>query len=304
MKKEKFDYELLARLDSYLPIIEFRKKVQNAVLDMMKKVVISQDHVYTRVSDNKFLLGVTSVSGLVPKDWMSAWGAKEAVKALGYSDYPEDTKQAEIMLEKLKKATLSQYLAILKEAKGASSRKSKEAQINGSAGHKWIEDYIRAKIRNESTPKLPDEKDMLARPLNQFVAWEQKNILLWILSEARVCDTGKEYAGTLDALALMKDNTSAIIDAKFSSHISPEYALQLAAYKATFENYGIVIDKRIIIRLPKTLEKDEWDSVNKKYNKIENTIEVKEIDTPYNFDIATFYSAIQVKKWCNYILKK
>lgn len=303
MKELTYNRETEQFIRSAMERVQTQDKLRNAVLDMMSKVVIDENHNYTRVSDGKWLAGVTSVSGLVPKEWLSAWGAKEAVKDLGYSDFPEDTERAEEMFAKIKKCKkIEDYIAILKEAKGASFRKSKDALVDGKAGHEWIENYIKACMRFEDMPKIPT--GMLERPIKQFVQWAEENVDYWILSEARVCDIEREYAGTLDAVAKMKDGSLALIDAKFASHISFEYHLQTAGYQATFEKYGIQFDKRIIVRLPKTLEKPEWDNKKKKYVMVENTIEVREIDTPYEFDRDTFYSALPVKKWVNFVENK
>ena len=288
----------LSGLEKYLPIIQLRAKIKEAVSDMSAKVKIDEEHNYTRVSDGKWLAGVTSVSSLVPKEWLSAWGAKEAVKALGYSDYEGDTILAEEMKAKIIECkTIEEYLAILKEAKGASFRKSKDALIDGKVGHDWIENYIKTKMLLGKLPVMP--KDMLERPLKQFVDWEKTNVSVWLLSEALVCDVAKEYAGTMDALAIMKDDSVALVDFKFASHISSEYHLQTSGYQSCLENYGIKIAKRIIVRLPKTLTMDEWDKTKRVYKKVENTIEVFEVDTPYEWDRDVFYSALPVKKWIN-----
>jgi hypothetical protein len=280
----------------------FKKKVRDAIIDMMSRVTMDKQHRYHRVADDAAMAGVSSVSSVVPKDWLAAWGAKEAVKFLGYSDFEEDTAIAVKMKSKIDKCkTIKDYQKILKEAKGASSRKSKEALIDGTKGHKWIEDYVKAKIRGNELPDIPYD-GMLRRPLEQFVDWETKNVKLWILSEARVCDVEKEYAGTLDGLAVMRDCSKALIDYKFSSHISPEHHLQTAGYQATFEKYGIKLDKRIIIRLPKTLFMQQWDKDTYSYKIVENSIEVKEVDTPYEFDRDSFYHALPLKKWINYVI--
>lgn len=284
--------------------ITLEDKLQSAILDMMAKVKIDDKHNYTRISDGKWLAGVSSVSGLVPKDWLSAWGAKESVKALGFSDFEGDTKFAEEVLAKIKKCkSVEEYIAILKDAKGASARKSKEALLDGTVGHEWIENYIKACIRFEEPPKYPEGK--LERALKQFVEWAESNVDYWLLSEARVCDVEREYAGTLDAVAKMKDGSLALVDLKFASHISPEYKLQTSAYVATFENYGIRFDKRIIVRLPKTLKREEWDKKERKYKKIENIIEVIIWDDykKYEWERDVFYSALPVKKWVNYELE-
>lgn len=318
------------------------KKIQDAVLDMMKNVKFDKvNHIYTRISDGAWLQGVSTVSSIVPKDWLAAWGAKEAVKALGYSDYEEDTELASEMLEKfirlatkyaiqriefknklakeqnclepqlnpddenfltnLKIKEINEYKGILKDAKGAQFRKSKQALIDGKSGHEWLEEYVKAKIRNVELPKIPE--GMLQRPLQQFVEWEQNNIDYWILSEARVAYPEKKYAGTLDGLAMMKTGKLAIIDFKFASNISEEYYLQTAGYQHTFEPYGISVGQRIIIRLPKTLTKDEWDERQKKYIKVVNTTEIRIVPTPYNSDIEAFLSALPVKSWINSFVK-
>lgn len=279
-------------------------QIRSAVLDMMAKVKFIDEkgkHRYESIT-GEWLQGVSTVSSIVPKEWLSAWGAKEAVKALGYSDY-DDTKLAQEVLEKIKACKdVKEYLVILKNAKGASARKSKEALLDGKAGHEWLENYVKAKIRNTAIPEIPE--GMLERPLRQFVEWAEQNVDYWILSEARVAYPEKGYAGTLDAMAMMKSGKLAIVDFKFASHISEDYYLQTAGYQHTFDPYGIKIDERIIIRLPKTLTKDEWDEKTHTYSKVENTIEVEVVSTPYEIDRDAFVAALPVKKWINYITNR
>ena len=282
---------------------ELVDKIQKAVLDMMAKVVFDdKGHTYKEVATGNWLQGVSKVSSIVPKDWLSAWGAKEAVKFLGYSDYPEDTERAEDILKLLRDIDLPHYQALLKDAKGASGRKSKTALVDGKKGHAWLEDYCKAKIRGTELPTMPT--DALKRPLEQFLAWETENIAYWILSEARVANPSKGYAGTMDALAVLKNGRLAVIDFKFASHISEDYYLQTAGYQACFEPYEIKIEDRIIIRLPKTLEIEEWDAVKHTYSKIPNNIEVKIVSTIYEFDRDVFFACLPVKQWINQFIKK
>lgn len=281
---------------------EVVEKIHHAVLDMMKKVRINDKHIYTATDTNEWLQGVSSVSSIIPKDWLSAWGAKEAVKFLGYSDYEGDTKLAVETLDKITSMTEpEEFIALLKEAKGASARKSKKALVDGKKGHEWLEEFVKAKIRGTELPKIPI--DALKHPVEQFLEWETKNISQWVLSEARVCNLEKKYAGTMDALAFTKEGKVAIIDFKFASHISEDYYLQTAGYQACFESYGIQIDERIIIRLPKTVEKEEWDDKKRKYKIVPNNIEVEIVKTSYEFDRDTFFHALPVKKWINQFTK-
>jgi len=278
------------------------KKIQEAILDMMDKVkFIDNDkrkHYYEEIKTGIKLQGVSTVSSIIPKDWLSAWGAKEAVKALGYSDYDGDTALAKETMEKIiALKTPEEFIAMLKEAKGASGRKSKTALVDGKAGHEWLEDYIKARIRDTALPEVPI--GTLERPITQFKDWEEENIKQWVLSEARVAYPEKCYAGTMDAMAIMKDESLAVVDFKFASHISEDYYLQTAGYAATFEPYGIKIDKRIIIRLPKTLEREEYDQTTHKYKMVENNIEVLIVPTSYELDRDTFFHCLPVKSWIN-----
>lgn len=285
--------------------MEVKEQIQHAVLEMMKEVQFDEkEHVYT-TNAGYWLQGVSTVSSIIPKDWLAAWGAKEAVKFLGYSDYDGDTALAKERLEQIKGFTEpEQFIALLKEAKGASARKSKEALVDGTAGHAWLESYVKAKIRNTPLPALPDGN--LKRPIMQFIEWAAANVDYWIVSEARVSYPEKGYAGTLDAIAMIKDGKLAIVDFKFASHISEDYWLQCAGYQATFEPYGIKFDERIIVRLPKTLETEEYDEAKHTYRKVDNKLEVQVVPTAYENDRDVFFAMLPVKKWINEVsqLKK
>jgi hypothetical protein len=244
-----------------------KEKILSAIAEMSAKVTMDKRHRYTDNETGLFLQGVSSVSSIVPKDWLSAWGAKECAKFLGYSDYEGDTALAQETLDKAKTMSAEEWIAYLKQAKGASARKSGQALIDGKAGHQWLEDYVKARAAGLELPAMP--VGPLERPITQFLEWEGANIQEWIASEAVVSWPNREvgYAGTLDAIAITKEGKLALIDFKFASNISEDYYLQTAGYAATFEPYGITFEKRIIIRLPKTLEKEEYDKVNWCYKK-------------------------------------
>ena len=275
---------------------DIKEKIQQAILSMMKGVDFSEkEHLYKRKSDGVWLQGVSTVSSIIPKPWLSAWGGKEAVKFLGYSDY--DAKRAEEVLEKIRTMDVAGYMELLKEAKGASSRKSKKALVDGKKGHKWLEKFVLANIRKTELPEIPT--DNLMRPVQQFIKWYSENIDYPIASEAMVAYPEKGYAGTLDFIAMMKTGKLALIDFKFASHISFDTYLQCAGYMACFEPYDIKIDQRIIIRLPKTLEIEEWDKKTRTYKKVANNLEVKVCETNYEFDRDVFFACLPVKKWIN-----
>lgn len=276
------------------------KQIKEAVADMQEQVVFdSVKHVYTKKADGIKLQGVSTVSSIVPKPWLSAWGSKEVVKALGFSDY-DDTEKAEKMLAKIKEMDLKQYLALLRYIKGASYRKSSKGMADGTLGHKWIEGWVKASIKN--IPAEPIPNGMLRRPCEQFVEWDRKNIDYWILSEAMVASPAQHYAGTMDGLAMMKDGKLAVIDFKFASVISEDAILQTAGYQNCFEMYEIKIDERIIIRLPKTLEKDKYDKKTRTYSRVPNNLEAPIVKSDYEEDRDVFLHCLPLKRWINKIV--
>ena len=96
-----------------------KEKIQKAIAEMTSKISRDSKHIYVDNLSGNWLQGVSSVSSIIPKDWLSAWGAKEAVKALGYSDYVGDTQLAKEILAKIKTfQTPEELIALLKESKG------------------------------------------------------------------------------------------------------------------------------------------------------------------------------------------
>ena len=129
---------------------ELVKKINDAVADMQSKVEFVNDknqHRYQSKSTGEWLQGVSSVSSIVPKDWLAPWGAKEAVKFLGYSDYEGDTERAIEMQSQIAELKVEDYISLLAEAKGAQGRKSKTALVDGRAGHLWLQHFIEAEMR-------------------------------------------------------------------------------------------------------------------------------------------------------------
>lgn len=279
--------------------MELKQKIIEAIADMESKIKRDKKHVYTTKDTGLKLQGVSTVSSIVPKDWLAAWGAKEAVKALGYTDY-ENMELAASILEKIKKMDPERYVAFLKEAKGAHARKSKQALVDGKLGHQWIEDFIKAKINRTLLPDIPLDTP-LERPLLQFVEWAENEVDYWIASEALVCRLDKGYAGQLDGIYMSKKGKLVLADAKFATHISEDYILQESGYCDCFEPYGIKFDERVIIRLPKTLETEVYENFT--YKMVPNNIEIKFWETDYDMDVKAFGAALVVKKWINLVVK-
>lgn len=277
-----------------------KEKINLAIERMSSYVTMNSKHRY-QDETGTWYQGVSTVSGITPKDWLAAWGAKEAVKFLGYTDY-DDLTYTEKCLKRIQQLDVKGWLKALKEAKGAHSKKGKQAMADGTKGHAWLEEFVKSRIAKKNPPEVPEDI-LLKRACEQFIAWEMNNVKEWIASEAKVAHKGEKFAGTLDAIATLIDGRLAVVDFKFASHFSTDYWLQTAGYAACFEPFDIKFDARVIIRLPKTPEIEAYNEKTYTYYMKPNNLEVEEVPTPYEFDRNAFLACLAVKKWCNYVEK-
>ena len=282
--------------------IDITTRIRSAIKDMESNIERDSKHIYVNKITGIRLQGVSTVSNIMPKEWLAAWGAKEAVKALGYTDYTDYTTAFEVWNKIKSCEKVEDYIKILKDSKGASGRKSKKAMLDGTKGHKILENLVITRINN-SMPSVALPTDELERPVKQWIDWEAKEVKFWIASEGLVYNPDKGYAGQFDAIYMSTKDELTIGDFKFASHLSEDYEVQLALYAACFEPYNVNFDKRILIRLPKTLMTEEWDANEYKYKMIENNIEPFVVTSPYEMDRNVGYAMLPVKQYINYKTK-
>jgi hypothetical protein len=175
---------------------------------------------------------------------------------------------------------------------------SRTARDIGSAVHRMIKSYINIKIQKSLHLRshsdivrvlILKDYDPLEDPANfsteelekiwvafdAFQKWEKDNVIEWLESELTVYSENG-YAGTLDAIAVLKDRGKYVIDFKVSSGFYEGYDLQIAAYRHGYEerlNQGKeaihMIDGQLILRLDKTTGMPE----EKEYFEYERKVE-------------------------------
>ena len=284
-----------------------KTKIQKAVIEMMKDVSFDkQKHRYTRISDGKYLAGATQICGILKQDWAIPYGAKQAVRYLGYfdevegEDHSEDIKSISISLGLIKEMDIDNYLERLRQAKGSIYGDRDKAAELGTEWHEYLEARIKAMMRNEAIPTPPKGNKWAMSAVGSFFKWVDDNVKEFVLSEARVVDLKNEYAGTLDCLAIMKDGSPAIIDFKFANNVSKEWKLQTAAYAKTFEKYGIDIEKRFVFRFPKTEYLNEYNKKKRSYKKIKNEFQIIEYpESEIDWDFEVFLALRKSARWVN-----
>ncbi|MFI7096417.1 hypothetical protein [Streptomyces lydicus] len=157
--------------------------------------------------------GVTSIVGMLPKDFLTFWAAKEsATAAVDNWDIVSD-------LVKRDPAGAIDYL------KNAHRRKSKAASDLGSAAHDLFERQARGEtinLRHVHADVKPH-----VRWFDEFLQEIQPEFLH--LEETVWSDTF-QYAGSFDAIAVV-DGETVVLDWKTSKSVYDSVALQLSAYR-------------------------------------------------------------------------
>lgn len=105
----------------------------------------------------------------------------------------------------------------------AANKKKEEAAEFGSIVHTALES-----VCNGQTPSFKDER--VKTVVENFLAWEKRNIKRWITFEKAIFNDEHLYAGTIDAIAELKSGAIVLVDFKTSKRVWAEYYLQVAAY--------------------------------------------------------------------------
>ncbi|MER5501363.1 hypothetical protein ABT096_29740 [Streptomyces sp. NPDC002561] len=157
--------------------------------------------------------GVTSVVGMLPKDFLTFWAAKEAAEA-AVSNWDIVSK-----LVQRDPAGATDYL------KNAHRRKTKAASDLGSAAH----DYFERLARGDSVPLRQVHADVKPHVtyFKQFLDEIQPEFLHL---EETVWSDEHQYAGSFDAIARV-DGEVVVLDWKTSKSVYDSVALQLSAYR-------------------------------------------------------------------------
>ena len=209
--------------------------------------------------------GVSTISEFRPSPFLIPWAAKMVVEHL------KDKREA------IAKMTQEEFDALLLEAKKMHRTKSAEATDIGTRAHEACEKIIKGE-------KPVIQKD-IENPVFQFLEFEKAHKVEWVCTEKIVCAPSVLVAGRLDSLAFV-DGILSLVDLKTSSRISESYFLQCAGYSLCLSEMGIPVDRRLILRLPKTAE---------------DTFEACECSTPLKDDIEAFLGQRRAYMWHNMV---
>lgn len=156
--------------------------------------------------------GVTSVVGMLPKEFLQYWQAKMVATA------------AVEELGTVVQMTLRDPQAAIDHLKGAARRNTAEAARIGTNAH----DLFERLARGEDVGRVHPELEPFARHFREFLDTVQPE---YLFMEETVWSDTHRYAGSFDAWAKVNGET-VILDYKTTrSGIHAEVGLQLAAYR-------------------------------------------------------------------------
>ena len=138
-------------------------------------------------------------------------------------------------------------------------RVSREATGLGTRAHKAVERYIR-RLTCCCAERCSDQPcgGFLASlhadivPLVQaYIDWHTEHVRKVIACEKLTVSRLHKYAGTVDLVAVLDDDTlPTVIDLKTSNSVSESWGLQTAAYQLALDEEGIECDRRVIVQIP------------------------------------------------------
>ena len=202
------------------------------------KVLLEYDHAaHSYVVDELKIPNVTTlIDGVFPK-YLTEWAAK-----CGADYWKTHSDEVEDMYHGIIRAH--------KEVSGA-------ARDIGHETHYWLEEYINSSIKNpnEVDWKLGTLSDKAKNAVQAFLKWEASHDIVWMGSEKKVYSKEYDYAGTIDAIAMI-NGKYCIVDFKTSAKIYKESYVQLSAYaQAVEEIHGKPVDLAVVLRLDKEEDK-------------------------------------------------
>lgn len=187
-------------------------------------------HIHTL--NDKPLMGVTSVLGVISKPMLIQWAANMACDYILERVYDVDI---DVLVNE-----------VIKEARTAHRKKKEKAGDWGTEVHKAIEEWV----KDKKEPTLIQENQQEA--FNHFKRWAEDNKVTFLESEKHLWSE-KMWTGGIVDLVFEMDGKKYIGDIKTSSGIYNEAFFQMGAYHLMLEEMGEAKDIAgyIVINLKK-----------------------------------------------------
>ena len=218
-----------------------------------------QDKEHSYKINGVYVVGCTSVTGILPKGKVLQWWASRlACEKMGFLQHKKSGKIINKMdecirvagenLARVKEMSVKDYMALLGEAYKAHAVSLDESADLGTIVHGYCEAFI----KNGTLPPATERKEVL-NSFGKFLKWTEDNKVEWIHSEL-IVGSHHMFGGKFDAVAKVNGLVT-LIDFKTSNGIYElDYATQLSGYQIAYEEMGREpsIHQRMILWIPKT----------------------------------------------------
>lgn len=193
-----------------------------------------ESHRYINRNTGESIKSVTSVTNiLAPSNALLYWAANIT------KDY---------LIKKMESGKTITIKDIETGVKKFTEKKQEAADI-GTLVHDWISKYTETVIKKLPTPTMPTNPSIL-NGIMAFRKWEKENRITFIESEKPLYSPSLNYAGIMDAKAIVNGKLS-VIDYKTGKYY-PDMRYQLAAYtNAEQEMSADKIQDQIIVSISK-----------------------------------------------------
>lgn len=147
---------------------------------------------------------VTTILKELSKEALIGWAADQvkngAIKRV--EDLPFHITNTDV-----KMVRRDSVIESIKEAKDTYQEVSKVALDVGQQVHGLCENHIKALLEGLATPFVDYQSipEAVANGFKAFLEWESIHVEKWLESEAKIVNPDLGYAGTLDAIAVMKE---------------------------------------------------------------------------------------------------
>jgi hypothetical protein len=120
------------------------------------------------------------------------------------------------------------------------------ASIRGTAVHKYCTIFLKKLFM----PEIEAEYQIY---VDAFIGWAEQNVVEVINTSQRLYDDELRFSGEFDAIVVLKDKSTCLIDIKTSAAQSKSWDLQVAAYNHLCKKYGYQITKVMNVHLKKKI---------------------------------------------------
>lgn len=169
-----------------------------------------------RTLDGTRVPSVTTVIGVIAKDFLVRWANKLGLQGIDSTQYVDETA------------------------------------VVGTLAHAWIERHLRGeKFPAEQMVHYSPEHEAGARNAwGAYLRWRREHDVVPLLVEAQLVSERMRVGGTVDLLAEV-DGRLEVVDFKTSARVYESHVVQLAAYRSLLEEHGHRVEAVRVVLLPR-----------------------------------------------------